>query len=64
MVVPDDPLAQKCGGVVDAAKATGGQTGEKIVNMLEKVALSILQKSVLNEETIIENGGITIYSKM
>lgn len=64
MIIPSDPEQQKCGGIIDAARATGGDTGQKVVDLLSDMALAILGKSVINEETIIESGPITIYTKM
>ena len=64
MVIPEDPEQQKCGGIIDSAKSVGGASGKKIKSIMSKIAVDLLKKSVLNEEHIIEQGPITIYTKM
>ena len=64
MKVPEDPLAQKCGGIIDAAKLTGQQVGNQLLDMLSQLSKTLLSKSVVNEKQLIETPSITMYAKL
>ena len=64
MKVPEDPAAQKCGGIIDAAKLTGEQVGQDLLNMLSQMSKTLLAKSVVNEKQLIETPTIAIYAKL
>jgi len=60
MVVPSDQSQAKCGGVIDAARSSSGQTSEVIHSTVKEMMLSLLESSSIGETTIIERGPITI----
>ena len=62
--VPTDPMQQRCGGVIDAAKEVAGKAGSDTVDMLSDLAKTLLSKMVVNEEVIVEQGPITLMAKM
>lgn len=64
MKVPEDPQAQRCGGIIDAAKLTGASVGQKLMDILSQMGQTLLAKSVVNEEQLIETPGVTVYAKM
>ena len=64
MKVPDDPQAQRCNGIIDAAKLTGEVVGPQLLNMLSKMSQTMLAKSVVNEEQLIETPSVNIYAKL
>jgi hypothetical protein len=64
MQIPSDPEAQRCGGIIDAAKLTGEEVGPQLLDMLTQMSRTLLRKSVVNEKTLIETPSISIYAKM
>ena len=64
MQVPQDPMAQRCGGIVDAAKLTGQRVGQQLLDMLSQMSRTLLAKSVVNEEQLIETESVSIYAKL
>ena len=64
MKVPEDPQAQRCNGIIDAAKLTGESVGPQLLDMLAKMSQTLLAKSVVNEEQLIETPNINIYAKL
>ena len=62
--VPQDPLEQLCGGVLNADAELGGKFGPKLTKALGKVGQILLGKSVINEQYLIETEDINIYTKM
>ena len=64
MKVPEDPAAQKCGGIIDAAKLTGERVGQDLLNMLSQMSQTLLAKSVVNEQQLIETPTVAIYAKL
>ena len=64
MSVPQDPQAQRCNGIIDAAKLTGESVGPQLLNMLSKMSQTLLAKSVVNEEQLIETPSVNIYAKL
>ena len=64
MKVPDDPQAQRCNGIIDAAKLTGEVVGPQLLKMLSKMSQTMLAKSVVNEEQLIETPSVNIYAKL
>ena len=63
MKVPEDPEVQKCQGVVDSAKLVGAEAGVKLLELAAQMARSLLAKSVVNEEVLIETNSVTMYVK-
>ena len=58
------PSQVQCGGAINQARAVQGETGKSATQTLKGMALDVLSRSVLNEEHIIEQESITIYTKM
>ena len=62
--IPQDPMEQLCGGILNADTELGGKISPKLVAALEKVGQLLLKKSVINEKYLVETKDINIYSKM
>ena len=64
MEIPTDLEQLKCGGVIDAAKATAADVGEDIREMMKQIGLGMLKRLVTGEKKIIDKGPFTIFSQM
>ncbi len=64
MKVPTDPAAQRCNGIIDAAKLVGDDIGPRLLDMLSTMSMTLLSKSVVGEATLIETDKINLYAKM
>ena len=64
MNVPSDPASQRCQGIVDATKLTSASLGPQLTGMLNDLTRTLLSKSVVNEENLIETPNINLYAKM
>jgi hypothetical protein len=62
--IPTDPAGQRCQGIIDAGKLTSATIGPKLTGMLSSLAETLLSKSVVNEQNLIETPNVNIYAKM
>lgn len=62
--ISSDHWQLRCRGVIEQARRTSGETGESTRQTLKQLALELLSKLVVNEEEVLQAGGITIYTKM
>jgi len=64
MEVPTDHSAQRCLGIQGATNTLGASVGSKMTKMLSNLGQTMLSKSIVNEENLIETPSINIYAKM
>ena len=64
MEMPTDPSVQRCLGIIGTTKSMGAAIGSQMTKMLSSLGQTLLSKSILNEENLIETPSITIYAKM
>ena len=48
---------------MDSAKLVGAEAGVKLLELAAQMARSLLAKSVVNEEVLIETNSVTMYVK-
>ncbi len=64
MTVPKDPQQQRCGGIIDAARTASGENGGEIVSVMADLGKLMLDKMVVGEEMVIDQGTVTVKSTM
>jgi hypothetical protein len=64
MKIPTDPAGQRCQGIIDAGKLTSATIGPQLTDMLTSLSQTLLSKSVVNEQSLIETPNVNLYAKM